>query len=50
MRIQEGKNDPPKYKKLKNFHVLKCWMFSFELEGFSCSLGVLYGGLQIGKL
>jgi hypothetical protein len=19
-----------KYKKVKNFHVLKCWMFSFE--------------------
>jgi hypothetical protein len=29
-RIQEGKNDPEKYKKVKKFHVLKCWMFSFE--------------------
>jgi hypothetical protein len=28
IRIQDGKNDP---KKLKlNFHLLKCWMFSFE--------------------
>ncbi len=27
-RIQEGKNDPQ--KKVKNFHALKCWMFSFE--------------------
>jgi hypothetical protein len=26
-----GINDPPKYiKKIKKFHVLKCWMFSFE--------------------
>ncbi len=30
-----------------NFHVLKCWIFSFEGEGFSCSLCVLYGGLRI---
>ncbi len=26
----EGKNFPQKYKKVKKFHVLKCWMFSFE--------------------
>jgi hypothetical protein len=28
-----GKNDPQKQekgKKMKKFHVLKCWMFSFE--------------------
>jgi hypothetical protein len=25
-----GQNDPQKYKKVNNFHVLKCWMFSFE--------------------
>jgi hypothetical protein len=30
IRIQEGKNDPQKLKKIKKFHVLKCWMFSFE--------------------
>jgi hypothetical protein len=30
IRIQEGKNDPQKKKKIKKFHVLKCWMFSFE--------------------
>jgi hypothetical protein len=30
IRIQEGKYDPQKEKKLKKFHVLKCWMFSFE--------------------
>jgi hypothetical protein len=29
IRIQEGKNDPQKYKNVK-VHVLKCWMFSFE--------------------
>jgi len=28
--IQEGKNDPQKIEKMKKFHVLKCWMFSFE--------------------
>jgi hypothetical protein len=27
IRIQEGKNDP---QKMNKFHVLKCWMFSFE--------------------
>jgi hypothetical protein len=30
IRIQEGKNDPQKKKKVKEFHVLNCWMFSFE--------------------
>ena len=30
IRVQEGKNDPKKYKKGQNFHLLKCWMFSFE--------------------
>jgi hypothetical protein len=26
----EAKNDPQKKKKIKKFHVLKCWMFSIE--------------------
>jgi hypothetical protein len=30
IRILEGKNDPEKYEKVYKFHVLKCWMFSFE--------------------
>ena len=30
IRIQEGKNDQKRKKKVQNFHVLKCWMFSFE--------------------
>ncbi len=30
-----------KNRKIKKF-VLKCWMFYFEDEGFSCSLGVLF--------
>ena len=30
IRTQEGKNDPQKQKKIKKFHVLKCWMVSFE--------------------
>jgi hypothetical protein len=29
------------------FHVLKCWMFSFEDRRFFCSLDFLYGGLGI---
>ncbi len=27
-----------------------CWMFSFEVDGFSCRLDVFYGGLGISKL
>jgi hypothetical protein len=37
-------------KKIKNFHVFKYWMLSLKIEGFSCTLGVLYGGLGIRKL
>jgi hypothetical protein len=36
-------------RKVQNFYVFKYWMFSFE-GGFSCSLGILYGGLGISKL
>ncbi len=39
-----------KRKKVKKFHVFKCWMFSLSAECFSCSLDVLYGGLGISKL
>jgi hypothetical protein len=44
IRIQEGKNDQQKIEKNKEFHVLKCWMFSFE------GWRLLYGGLGICKL
>ncbi len=50
IQIQEGKNDPQKYKKVQNFHVFKNWSSLLRAEGFSCSLGVLYGGLGISKL
>jgi hypothetical protein len=30
--------------------ILKCWMSLLRAEGFSCSLGVLYGGLGISEL
>jgi hypothetical protein len=30
IRIQEGKNDPTKIETIEKFHVLRCWMFSFE--------------------
>jgi hypothetical protein len=46
IRIQDGKNDPPKKKTVKKFHVLKCWMFSFE----SREAYVLYGDQGIGEL
>ncbi len=29
IRIQMDTNDPQKQEKVKNFHVLKCWMVSF---------------------
>jgi hypothetical protein len=32
---------------MNKYTVLKCWMFSFEAGGFSCSLDVLRGGLGI---
>jgi hypothetical protein len=47
IRIQEGKNDPQKYEKIKKFHVLKC-MFSLGAEDFFCGLDVIYAGLGIG--
>jgi hypothetical protein len=38
-------------KKVQKFYVLKCWMLSpLGAEGFSCTFGVLYGGLGISKL
>jgi hypothetical protein len=41
-----GQKGPTKTEKSKEFHVFKCWMFSFE----SFYLDVLCGGLGIGKL
>jgi hypothetical protein len=31
----DGKNNPQKKNKMKKVHVLKCWMFSFEIKAFS---------------
>jgi hypothetical protein len=42
IRIQEGKNDPQYRKELRN---AECSLL--RAEGFSCSLGVLYRGLEI---
>jgi hypothetical protein len=46
--IQEGKIDPKKRQKKRNFMfgIAGC----FGAEGFSYSLGVLYRGLRISKL
>jgi hypothetical protein len=30
IRIKEGKNGEGKWKTVNKFHLLKCWMFSFE--------------------
>jgi hypothetical protein len=47
IRIQEGKNDPQKKsKECSCFEVLDV----LRAEGFSCSLGILYGGLGISIL
>jgi hypothetical protein len=46
-----GQKWPTKIEKVKIFYVLKdagCSLL--RAEGFSCSLGVLYGGLGISKL
>ncbi len=50
IRSQEGKNDPQKGKKFRNF---KFWSASrcslLRAEGLSCSLDVLYEGLGISE-
>jgi hypothetical protein len=33
IRIQEGKKDPQKWKKVQNFHVFKYWIWMFSFEG-----------------
>jgi hypothetical protein len=49
IRIQEGKNDPQKLKKIKKISCFDgCSLL--RAEGFFCNLDVLYGGLGIGKL
>jgi hypothetical protein len=50
IRIRNLDPDPggQRSRKVKKFHVLKCWMFSFE--SFFCNLDVLYGSLGIGEL
>jgi hypothetical protein len=46
IRIESGskqaKTNPQEAEKVKNFHVLNCWMFSLRAGGFFfCSLEVL---------
>jgi hypothetical protein len=51
IQIQEGKNDPQKYKKIKRFSCFEVLDVLFlRAEGFFCVLDVLYRGLGIGKL
>jgi hypothetical protein len=50
IRIQEGKNDPKNWKKDRIFIFWSARCSLLRAEGFSCSLGLLYGGLGISKL
>jgi hypothetical protein len=51
IRIQEAKKNYPKNrKKSRIFMFLSTGCSLLRAEGFSCSLGVLYGGLGISKL
>ncbi len=50
IRIQEDKNDPQKKKISRIFMFLSTGCTLLMAEGFSCSLGVLYGGLGISIL
>ncbi len=45
-----GKINRKIVKKIQNFYVSKYWMLSLKIQGFSCTLGVVYGGLGIRKL
>jgi hypothetical protein len=42
-----GQKGPTKKRKVRKFHVLKCWTFCLEAGGFSCSFDFLHGGLRI---
>jgi hypothetical protein len=47
IRIQEGKNDPQKLKKFRNFMFWRAgWCSLLRAKGFFCSLYVLYGGIE----
>ncbi len=50
IRIREGKNDHKNRKKSRIFMFLSTGFSLLRAEGFSCILGVLYGGLGISKL
>jgi hypothetical protein len=51
IRIQEGKNDPQKKKKLRIYGFThKPGGSLLGAEGFCCNLNVHFGGLGIGKV
>jgi hypothetical protein len=50
IRIQEGKNDPQKYKFFSKFMFLSVGWPLLRADGFFCNLDVLYEGLGKGKL
>ncbi len=50
IRIQEGKNDPKNRKKDRIFILWSAGCSLLGAEGFSCSLGILYGGPGISKV
>jgi hypothetical protein len=45
-----GQKGPTKKRKVRKFHVLKCWTFCLEAGGFSCSFDFLHGDLGINIL
>jgi hypothetical protein len=49
IRIREGKNDLQKRKKVRNFMFKSAGYSLLRVEGYSCGLDVLYGGLGISK-
>ena len=50
IRIQEEKNGPKNRKKSRIFMFLSTGCSLLRADSFSCSLGILYGGLGISKL
>jgi hypothetical protein len=50
IKIQEGKNDPQKKKKIRIFMFYSAGCSLLNAEGFFCNLDFLYGGLGKGKL
>jgi hypothetical protein len=49
VRIQEGKNDPQKYKKIRNFMFKSAGYSLSRAEGFFCSLDIPFSNFWTSK-